>query len=346
MRTRGIKASIAAVLVLCLFLLLCTQTVYAATLLKKGMENRQVLLLQTHLAQLGFFDVEPTGYYGEITETAVKDFQRAYGLDADGIAGPDTLSRIDEIINNKILKKGMEGDEVAVLQSNLKELGYFDTEVTGYFGEITEQAVKRLQEDHGLYRDGIAGRKTFTLINSLLFGVEADVSVAARSTERNKSYMTHWNEVSQIFTRGTTARVIDIKTGLSFNVKRTYGDTHSDTETLTLEDTEIMKRVYGGNWSWEKRAIIVEVNNLKFAASMNGMPHAGLDGYNEGAYVNSRSGGYGYGYNHDMIKGNGMDGHFCIHFYGSKLHLNNQVDPTHQEMVRTANEWALRNFED
>ena len=321
MRTRGIKASIAAVLVLCLFLLLCTQTVYAATLLKKGMENRQVLLLQTHLAQLGFFDVEPTGYYGEITETAVKDFQRAYGLDADGIAGPDTLSRIDEIINNKILKKGMEGDEVAVLQSNLKELGYFDTEVTGYFGEITEQAVKRLQEDHGLYRDGIAGRKTFTLINSLLFGVEADVSVAARSTERNKSYMTHWNEVSGIFTRGTTARVIDIKTGLSFNVKRTYGDTHSDTETLTLEDTEIMKRVYGGNWSWEKRAIIVEVNNLKFAASMNGMPHAGLDGYNEGAYVNSRSGGYGYGYNHDMIKGNGMDGHFCIHFYGSKLHL-------------------------
>ena len=153
---------------------LCCDTV------EKGMENRQVLLSDA-LGATGFFDVGPTGYYGEITETAVKDFRGHTAWMRTGLPGRTRSN--NEIINNKILKKGMEGDEVAVLQSNLKELGYFDTEVTGYFGEITEQAVKRLQEDHGLYRDGIAGRKTFTLINSLLFGVEADVSVAARSTE-------------------------------------------------------------------------------------------------------------------------------------------------------------------
>jgi len=335
-----------SVLLLCLFLAFCTQAVRAETIMKKGMENRQVLLLQTHLAQLGFFNVKPTGYYGEITESAVKDFQRAYGLVVDGIAGPETLSRINNIINNKILKKGMEGDEVAVLQSNLQKLGYFDAGVTGYYGEITEAAVKRFQKEYGLYQDGIAGSKTLSLINSLLSGNDSSVAVAARNTDRNKSYMVHWDEVSKIFKRGTTAKVLDIETGLSFYVKRTYGDSHSDTETLTLKDSEIMKQIYGGEWSWEKRAVIVEVDGFIFAASMNGMPHAGLDKYEEGAYVNSRSSGYGYGYNYDTVKGNGMDGHFCIHFYGSKLHLNNQPDQTHQDMVRKANEWALRNLED
>ena len=35
-----------------------------------------------------------SGYYGTETRRAVKRFQRAHGLKADGIAGPDTLSKL------------------------------------------------------------------------------------------------------------------------------------------------------------------------------------------------------------------------------------------------------------
>ena len=46
------------------------------------------------------------------------------------------------------------------LQQRLKDLGYFHFRVTGYYGPITENAVKRFQRDHGLVPDGIAGPRT------------------------------------------------------------------------------------------------------------------------------------------------------------------------------------------
>jgi peptidoglycan hydrolase-like protein with peptidoglycan-binding domain len=334
---------------LCLVLFFCPQGAEAGILLKKGMENQQVRLLQADLARLGFFNTQPTGYFGDITEQSVKSFQKAYGLEVDGIAGTRTLSKISELLRGQLLLKGMECNEVAALQQGLKVLGFFNVEPTGYYGEITEKAVKEFQKSYGLLCDGIAGKQTLSLLNSLLTdeGIE---TAASRSTERSKDYLYHWDKISTIFTRGTTAVVLDIKTGLSFNVKRTYGDYHSDTEVLTKEDASIMKKIFGGEWSWEKRPVIVEVKGQKFAASMNGMPHAGVDSKPEGMPggkpVSGRSGGYGTGYNYDSVKNNGMDGHFCIHFYGSKLHADGLSDYTHQEMVRQANEWARKNLTD
>lgn len=55
----------------------------------------------------------------------------------------------------------MEGNDVKALQSALLRLGYLQqSAVTGYFGSITEAAVKSFQRDKGLYADGIAGKAT------------------------------------------------------------------------------------------------------------------------------------------------------------------------------------------
>ncbi|WP_448562419.1 peptidoglycan-binding domain-containing protein [Trichothermofontia sp.] len=50
--------------------------------------------LQVGLRNAGFFQGQATGYYGSKTEAAVRNFQRAYGLRVDGVAGPSTLSTL------------------------------------------------------------------------------------------------------------------------------------------------------------------------------------------------------------------------------------------------------------
>ncbi|GED17436.1 3D domain-containing protein [Aneurinibacillus migulanus] len=64
--------------------------------LRYGMENNDVRELQTALKNRGHFDFHTaTGYYGTITVDAVKSFQRAKGLDVDGIAGPQTFKALN-----------------------------------------------------------------------------------------------------------------------------------------------------------------------------------------------------------------------------------------------------------
>lgn len=119
-----------------------------------------------------------------------------------------------------------------------------------------------------------------------------------------------WEQVDKIFPRMAKAKVRDLETGLSFDIQRRAGSLHADVQPLTSEDSKIFKEIYGGNWSWKRRAVILEKGDYKIAASMNGMPHG------QGA-----------------IRGNNFPGHFCIHFYNSKVHSSKKVDTAHQLMI-------------
>ena len=59
--------------------------------LERGMENPQVLNMQLALASLGY-NLKTDGKYGMGTQSAVKQFQRQYGLAIDGVAGDKTLT--------------------------------------------------------------------------------------------------------------------------------------------------------------------------------------------------------------------------------------------------------------
>lgn len=122
-----------------------------------------------------------------------------------------------------------------------------------------------------------------------------------------------WEKVKHSFGRMKYATVIDLETGERFCVQRRAGSRHADVQPLTRSDTQIMKHIYQGKWSWKRRAILVEVDGIYYAASMHGMPHGA-----------------------GAILGNDFPGHFCIHFSGSSTHLRKEPDPSHSLMILKA----------
>ena len=233
----------------------------------------------------------------------------------------------------RVLKMGMSGYDVEILQTKLAEAKCYDYAVTGYFGKITKKAVEDFQRSKGIGVDGIVGKDTKKHLGM-------DVNTYSNNTYYKGTWFGGGNKV---FSIGKVARVYDIDTGRSFNIKRTFGVNHADCETLTKEDSRIMKEIFGGCWTWNRRAVILTVDGIKIPASMIGMPHAGLDSAPALSYVHGRSGGFGSGTNLDSIKGNGINGHFCVHLLGSRTHAGNKLEPQHQAMVKKATMFLEKN---
>ncbi|MEA5016714.1 MAG: peptidoglycan-binding protein [Candidatus Limiplasma sp.] len=64
----------------------------------------------------------------------------------------------------KTIRVGDKGDAVRTLQRRLAELGYYTGDVDGVYGNQTRRAVERFQYYHGLSADGIAGKRTLTVL--------------------------------------------------------------------------------------------------------------------------------------------------------------------------------------
>lgn len=249
-------------------------------------------------------------------------------------------------VSASVLKVGSRGTQVKTVQSALQSLGYFTyPNLTGYYGSITETAVKRFQADHGITADGIIGKATLGILASSpaasTSGVKLITLSSINTTAANSGALDWFKQVRDIWKRGMNAVVTDVNTGKSFSVKRTYGTNHADVETLTKEDTAIMKSIWGG-FSWERRAVVVQIGDYTIAGSMTAMPHAGIESKAAGVYASGRSAGYGYGYNYDLVKGNGISGHMDIHFLNSRTHGTNVVQKVHQDMVKKAAEYIRK----
>lgn len=170
-------------------------------------EKAAVRLMQQKLKNLGYYRGSVDGSFGSGTTDAVKAFQRANGLTADGVAGGGTLNRLfsgsakssskaaatptpvprptlkptpSPIPPNiyvlvtpapygyyPTLRRGMYGNPVQEMQQALRNQGYYYGSTDGYFGEGTENAVKSFQRTNGLDVDGVAGPAT---LRTLLYG--------------------------------------------------------------------------------------------------------------------------------------------------------------------------------
>ena len=289
-----------------------------------GSSGDDVEKLQQALKIKGYYKDVVDGKYGNNTVKAVKAYQKAMKLSQTGKADYDTIkklfgnvsyttvandpqmkgiTKISQIEVPNTTKKGNSGKHVTALQQALKIKGFYTQPIDGKYGNDTVNAVKAFQKSKGLTQDGSAGNDTI----KALFGKNA--ANYTFKTER----LDWFNGKQNVIPRGAIFEIKDVTTGKVFKVKRWAGANHIDAEPLTAADTAIMKQIYGGSWSWNRRAILVKYNGHVYAASMNGMPHGTT-----------------------TISNNNFNGHFCVHFYKSRTHETNRVDANHQNAVARA----------
>lgn len=84
---------------------------------KSGDESDDVKAIQGKLAELKYFDVDPTGYYGDYTVQTVMNFQLANGLEATGIVDEETykvLFGTDAVVNPNPTEESTDEQSAAV----------------------------------------------------------------------------------------------------------------------------------------------------------------------------------------------------------------------------------------
>lgn len=186
-----------------------------------------------------------------------------------------------------------------------QRIPFFDTYITVQ-GKDTEQFL--LYDSLG-HLHNINNHQRFTIDQRMKGKLDQYIQVVRKS---HYGQFFEWDKATKVLPRGSVIEITDLETGLTFLVQRRAGSQHADVQPLTFEDTKIMKEIYQGKWSWKRRAILVDNEGIKVAASMHGMPHG------KGAIRN------------------GFPGHFCLHFYGSTTHGSGNIDLSHQAMVHKA----------
>ena len=158
---------------------------------KAGDSDDAIISYQKRLQKLGYLasDYVCTGKMDNKTVSAIKTFQEANGLVRDGCLGPATM----EQINSKdavhyAMRLGMSGSAIRAAQQKLYKLGYIRaSQVTGYYGETTVEAVKSFQKRNGISQNGEINAKTLEKLESGKAKAAATAAVKKTATPKPSS---------------------------------------------------------------------------------------------------------------------------------------------------------------
>ena len=157
---------------------------WGGTVLRTGSTGSAVEQLQFWLNTLAQYEssipsLTVDGVYGSGTASAVRAFQRKYGLTVDGVVGRNTWTELYDQFRSiqsdngtpnaypgTALREGASGQNVRLVQFWLKIArtvypSLSNVTVDGRFGSATAAAVRRFQRYFGLTADGVVGRTTW-----------------------------------------------------------------------------------------------------------------------------------------------------------------------------------------
>lgn len=163
--------------------------------LRLGDSGKDVNIAQFYINNVAGYNrsvpsVSITGTYGPETVAAVKEFQKSAGLPVNGELNRATFDKLyneyrgtvlaqDAIFRQPTPKKypgapirpGSTGEDVRVMQLYLLAVAKAQPDIPevvaiGYFGDMTERAVRAFQKKHGLPQDGIVGPDTWNKLTA------------------------------------------------------------------------------------------------------------------------------------------------------------------------------------
>ena len=142
--------------------------------LSSGSRGYDVYVLQQKLLDLNYLSIVPTGLMAASTVSALKAFQKDNDLTIDGTLNAKTrralwptttpaeidgeneaTGTVDDPYTDPTIRYGSHGSVVVTAQLYLKAGGYLLGAADGIFGNVTLNAVKRLQGDYALEKDGV-----------------------------------------------------------------------------------------------------------------------------------------------------------------------------------------------
>ena len=350
-----------------------------STVLKPKARGPEVQRMQQALISLGYLRGSADGIYGTNTENAVRKFQKKNHLKVDGIAGPATLTLLYQKAavatpapvpaktaeptraptatpaptpvstapaasawfggNYKVIRRGMTGQRVVLLQTALKRLKYYTGRLDGKFGANTETAVRKFQKARKLTQDGIAGKRTLQALEKILARTQKPAVTptsiptptptptpmpAPESGEPvsipsiGQVRLLHWyNDIKPTLRTKQTILLVDPATGIHWTLQLYSLGRHADAEPLTAEDTARMVRAFGGKNTWNQQAVYVRLpSGVWTVGSTHDMPH--MSG---------------------SIKDNNFNGHLCVHFLRDMSECK-KMDPKYG----VANQNTIRTF--
>jgi peptidoglycan hydrolase-like protein with peptidoglycan-binding domain len=129
-----------------------------------GAVNPQVAGVQIALREHGLYRGPIDGLQGPMTVRAIRTFQRRHSLTADGLIGPRTRAALGPggrpPFGTRVIRRGMRGNDVGVLQFLLRRHGVRIRRLDGRFGPKTAAALRRFQRRARLTPDGVVGPRT------------------------------------------------------------------------------------------------------------------------------------------------------------------------------------------
>ena len=295
--------------------------------LRLGSHGGQVSAMQSRLLSLQYLSGKADGIYGTQTAKAVTAFQKSNGLNADGIAGIQTLTALygagaranvpaplpsvpQDGNLTRILAIGDRGNDVADAQRRLIVLGYLEGSADGIYGPLMATAVQSFQQRNGLKADGLIGSLTWAKLNSSraiggrlspLPPIQPKPSVPGNDSQGSPvftaprasevRFASWYDEIRARASHLPNVTIYDFMTGKHYNVHIFSNGKHADGEPVTAEDTATMGEALGVS-NWTPRPVWVIFS----------------DGRVYMASTHSR------GHEVDHNPHNNLNGHICIHF--------------------------------
>jgi len=209
--------------------------------------------------------------------------------------------------------------DIVRIQDRLKSLGYINFRATGRFADMTYKGVIAFQSQNDLVADGIVSNNTYSTLftnsvkrnktNPNFTRISGPGLLATPTKYGEKS---SWDEINSLFKVGDKVTVTDFNSGKKFEVIRTGGDNHAHVVPATQSDYNTFLKCFGGEYTWEKRAMLVEIGGTLYAASLFGMPNA------------------------DKTDVSFMDGSLCLFFNGSTSDIASIPDAEHNSNIEKA----------